>query len=98
MDTCAQKRAIGHVCEDRFQECLVKELLNRFFIWITGLKGNGDTPDFSASQKTTYAARAEKLLLEDLNTIYVVIPKTGCTSVKKFFSNYYGLKEMRDVH
>ena len=46
----------------------------------------------------TYATEAEKLVLEELRAIYVNIPKTGCTSVKKFFSSYYNWKVVENVH
>ncbi len=42
--------------------------------------------------------KAEKLVLEGLGAIYVVIPKTGCTSIKKLFSDYYGWSEIENVH
>lgn len=46
----------------------------------------------------TYANMSEKLVLHEVHAIYVTIPKTGCTSVKKFFSNHYGWKEVENVH
>lgn len=49
-------------------------------------------------RETTYEAKSEKLILKDLNSIYVVIYKTGCTSIKTFFSDYYGWDEVVNVH
>lgn len=48
--------------------------------------------------KDTFADYAEKLVLDELKAVYIVVPKTGCTSAKKFFSNYYGWKEAFNVH
>lgn len=42
--------------------------------------------------KPTFAVKAEKLYLPN-NAVFIVIPKTGCTSVKTFFTNYYGWTE-----
>lgn len=47
---------------------------------------------------TTYASSAEKLVLDPVQALYVVIPKTGCTTVKKFFSDWHGWNEVGNVH
>jgi glycosyltransferase involved in cell wall biosynthesis/ubiquinone/menaquinone biosynthesis C-methylase UbiE len=43
-------------------------------------------------------APSEKVILPDRNAIYVVIPKTGCTSIKKFISEHYGWNVVENVH
>jgi hypothetical protein len=40
----------------------------------------------------------DKLILDELKAIYLVIPKTGCTSIKKYFSDYYGWEVVENVH
>jgi len=49
-------------------------------------------------KQPTYAAISEKLILDEFKAIYIVIPKTGCTSIKKFFSNYYDWNVIGNVH
>lgn len=46
----------------------------------------------------TYVKKGQKLILDDLKAVYFSIPKTGCTSVKKFFSSYYDWKMAENVH
>ena len=56
------------------------------------------TIGLASEEQQTYSAKAEKVVLEAQRAVYVVIPKTGCTTIKKFFSDWHSWSEVENVH
>ena len=52
----------------------------------------------SDALKHIYSHKSEKVLLEDKKSVFYVIPKNGCTTIKTFFSKYYGWNIVGNAH
>ena len=80
------------------QGIIMKNILNQFFKQSGKKEFVRGNSVLRILEEETFADYGEKLILDELRSVYIVIPKTGCTSAKKFFSNYYGWKEAFNVH